>query len=45
MSIFANNKSLAISLLKKAESGENLLKVLDMIAEDVKEGQKDQSAN
>ena len=45
MSIFTNNKSLAISLLKKAESGENLLKVLDMIVEDVKEGQKEQSAN
>lgn len=45
MSVFANNKALAISLLKKAESGENLLKVLDMIVEDVKEGQKDQTQN
>ena len=45
MSVFANNKSLAIGLLKKAGSGENLLKVLDMIAEDVKEGQKDQTQN
>ena len=41
MSIFQNNKSLAINLLKKAGSGENLLKVLDMIVEDVKEGQKE----
>ena len=36
MSVFANNRTLAINLLKKAGSGENLLKVLDMIAEDVK---------
>jgi len=36
MSVFANNRSLALNLLKKAQSGENLLKVLDMIAEDVK---------
>lgn len=40
MSVFANNKSLAISLMKKAGSGENLLKVLDMIAEDVKQSDK-----
>ena len=45
MSVFANNKALAIGLLKKAGSGENLLKVLDMIVEDVKEGQKDQAQN
>jgi hypothetical protein len=40
MSVFANNRSLAISLLKKAGSGENLLKVLDMIVEDVKQDEK-----
>lgn len=40
MSVFANNKSLAINLLKKAGSGENLLKVLDMIVEDVKQDEK-----
>ena len=40
MSVFANNRTLAISLLKKAGSGENLLKVLDMIAEDVKQDEK-----
>ena len=40
MSVFANNRALAISLLKKAGSGENLLKVLDMIAEDVKQDEK-----
>jgi hypothetical protein len=40
MSVFANNKSLAMGLLKKAGSGENLLKVLDMIAEDVKQDEK-----
>ena len=40
MSVFQNNKSLAISLLKKAGSGENLLKVLDMIVEDVKQDEK-----
>ena len=40
MSVFVNNKSLAMNLLKKAGSGENLLKVLDMIAEDVKEADK-----
>ena len=36
MSVFANNRALAINLMKKAQSGTNLLKVLDMIAEDVK---------
>ncbi len=36
MSVFANNRALAINLMKKAGSGDNLLKVLDMIAEDVK---------
>ena len=40
MSVFANNRTLAISLLKKAGSGENLLKVLDMIVEDVKQDEK-----
>lgn len=40
MSVFTNNKALAISLMKKAGSGENLLKVLDMIAEDVKQSDK-----
>lgn len=40
MSIFKNNKALAISLLKKANSGENLLSVLDMIVEDIKQDDK-----
>jgi len=35
-SIFANNKALAIDLLRKAGSGDNLLAVLNMISEDVK---------
>ena len=37
MSVFANNKSLAIALLRKAGSGDNLLAVLEMIAEDAKQ--------
>ena len=45
MSIFANNKELAISLLKKAGTGNNLLETLEMIAEDVKEEQQDKPAN
>ena len=35
--MFKNNRRLAIELLRKAESGQNLLDTLDMIAEDVKQ--------
>ena len=34
-SIFTNNKGLAIDLLRRAGTGDNLLAVLNMIAEDV----------
>ena len=40
MSVFVNNRALAINLMKKAQSGDNLLKVLDMIADDVKASDK-----
>ena len=35
MSIFANNKSLAISLLRTAGTGDNLLAALEAIVADV----------
>ena len=39
MSIFTN-RQLAISVLRQAKNGEDLLKVLDMIAQDVKSEEK-----
>ena len=39
MSIFTN-RQLALSVLRQAGTGEDLLKVLDMIAEDVKSEEK-----
>lgn len=37
MSIFKNNKRLAIEMLRKANSVPNMMKTLEMIATDVKE--------